>query len=304
MGLFIGIDGGGTKTKCVLADDQLNTLAEFQGGPTNPLAVGIDNSCATLTKLIQNFLRKFPKPKVESAVIGLAGAGRKKVALEIEKRIRAFIRQKKILIRRVKVVGDVEVALEGALAGEPGIILIAGTGSIVLGKNKSGKLFRIGGYGKVIGDEGSGYAIGKKALEYISKEIDGRGDKTSLTKVLRNQFGISDKDDLITSVYSSGFNIAGFAEYVIEAARLGDKIARKILAEESEELVAHIHPLQKHFGKEKMKLCLSGGLLLSRNYYSNLLRRKIKRSFRNIELEEIRYPAEVGAAILATKIHK
>ena len=301
MGLYIGIDGGGTKTKCVLADDQLKILAEAEAGPTNPLAVGVDKSSEILFKLVQNVTRKTSVRSIEFVVIGLAGAGRKMIAGEIENRLKLLTKRKKVSIKNIKVLSDVEIALEGAFAGAPGIILIAGTGSIVLGKNKNGKLFRAGGFGKVIGDEGSGYSIGKKALQSISKELDGRGSKTFLTTILSQKFGIKNRDDLITAVYSSGFDIARFAEHVIAAAQLGDKIARNILADESDELVCHIETLYKQLGGKKISLCLSGGLLSSKNYYSNLLRRKIKKVFKDIEIKKNIYPHEIGAAVIAKK---
>lgn len=304
MGLYIGIDGGGTKTKCVLADDQLKILAEAEAGPTNPLAVGVDKSSEILFGLIQNVLRKTSVSLIESVVIGLAGAGRKKIAGEIENRLKLLVKRKKVSIKNIKILSDVEIALEGAFAGAAGIILIAGTGSIVLGKNKNGKLFRAGGFGKVIGDEGGGYSIGKKALQSISKEIDGRGSKTFLTTILSKKFGIKNRDDLITAVYSSGFDIARFAEHVIEAAQLGDKIARNILADESDELVCHVETLYKQLGAKKINLCLSGGLLSSKNYYSNLLRRKIKKVFRDIEIKKNIYPPEIGAAVVAKKFRQ
>ena len=304
MGLYIGIDGGGTKTKCVLADDQLKILAEAEAGPTNPLAVGVDKSSEILFKLVQNVTRKTSVRSIEFVVIGLAGAGRKMIAGEIENRLKLLVKRKKVSIKNIKVLSDVEIALEGAFAGAPGIILIAGTGSIVLGKNKNGKLFRVGGFGKVIGDEGSGYSIGKKALQSISKELDGRGSKTFLTTILSQKCGIKNRDDLITAVYSSGFDIARFAEHVIAAARLGDKVARNILADESDELVCHVKTLYKKLGAKKMNLCLSGGLLSSKNYYSDLLRRKIKKGFRDIEIKKNIYPPEIGAAVAAKKFRQ
>ncbi|MCL4550271.1 MAG: hypothetical protein M1495_17090 [Bacteroidetes bacterium] len=304
MGLYVGIDGGGTKTKCVLADDQLKILAEAEAGPTNPLAVGVDKSSEILFELIQNVSKKESEQSITSVVIGLAGAGRKKIAGEIENRLKLLVKRKKVSIKNIKVLSDVEIALEGAFAGALGIILIAGTGSIVFGKNKNGELFRAGGFGKVIGDEGSGYSIGKKALQLVSKEFDGRGSKTFLTTILGKKFGIKNRDDLITAVYSSGFDIARFAEHVIAAAQLGDKIARNILADESDELICHVETLYKQLGEKKMSLCLSGGLLSSKNYYSNLLRRKIKKVFGDIEIKKNIYPPEIGAAVVAKKFRQ
>ncbi len=302
MGLYIGIDGGGTKTKCVLTDDQLRIIASAQAGPTNPLAVGINKSSEILFGLIQKVLRKANGFPISTVVIGLAGAGRKKHCEEIEVRLARLSRKKKILLNRVKVLSDIEIALEGAFAGEPGIILVAGTGSIVLGKDKRGNLFRVGGFGKIIGDEGSGYSIGRKGLQSVAKEFDGRGDKTILTDIARKKYAINNSDDLITKVHSSDFDVAGFAKYVIDAAQLGDKISRGILSHESDELICYVETLNKKIRPKKINLSLSGGLLSSRNYYSNLLCRKIKESFREFQIKKIIYPPEIGAVLLSKKI--
>ena len=299
MGLYIGIDGGGTKTKCVLADDQLKIIASAQAGATNPFSVGINNSSEILFGLIQNVLKKVGGSSVSSVVIGLAGAGIKNNSEKLKKHLKSLAEQDGIFLNRIKVLNDAEITLEGAFAGNAGIILIAGTGSIVLGKNNGGQFFRVGGFGKIIGDEGSGYSIGRKGLQCISKNFDGRGGKTLLTKIVTKKFGINNNEELIAKVYSSNFNVAGFAEYVIDAARLGDKTSREILMYESDELINHIFPLYEILGSIKINLCFSGGLLLSKNYYSNLLRRKIKKVFKDIQIKQIIYPPEIGAVLLS-----
>ncbi len=282
----------------------MKIIAEAQSGATNPFAVGIVKSSAIIFKLIRNVSKKKSEQSIVSVTIGLAGAGRKKISEEIENRLKLLTDRRKILVKSIKVLSDVEIALEGAFAGAPGIILIAGTGSIALGKNKNGKLFCAGGYGKIIGDEGSGYSIGRKALQSVSKELDERENKTFLTEILNRKFGINNKNDLINAVYSSGFDIARFARHVIETARIGDKVARSLLEKESDELICHVKVLQKQMGVKKVNLCLAGGLLSSKNYYSNLLCRKIKKSLNNIEIKKIIYPPEIGAVLLAKEFRQ
>ncbi|MEW6702010.1 MAG: BadF/BadG/BcrA/BcrD ATPase family protein, partial [Bacteroidota bacterium] len=206
-----------------------------------------------------------------------------------------------VFLRRLEIIGDAEIAIEGAFHGKAGVILIAGTGSIIFGKDIKRKFIRSGGSGKLIGDEGSGYSIGRKGLAVVAKEFDGRGKKTLLTKILGEKFGINNRDNLITKVYNEGFDIASAARDVIAAASKGDKICRKILNEEINELLLHIKAVKKNFNEKKIKLAFGGGLLASKNYYSQELRSKIKRTFKNVELKKAIYPPEIGAALLAIK---
>ncbi len=98
--------------------------------------------------------------------------------------------------------------MEGAFSGKPGCILIAGTGSILFGKDKNGLMHRNGGFGRIIGDEGSGHSIGRKGLSAVAKELDGRGKSTLITKMLNKKYNISSASDLIINVYKNNFDIA------------------------------------------------------------------------------------------------
>lgn len=302
MNLFIGIDGGGTRTRCVLVNYELNVLSKAEGKATNPLVVGFDESANTLLGLIKKVLDgKVRHRRIDSTVIGIAGCARKTSANKLKKKIFEKAEQKNVLLRRLEIISDAEIAIEGAFSGKAGAILIAGTGSIIFGKDIKGNFIRAGGFGKLIGDEGSGYSIGRKGLAVVAKEFDGRGKKTLLTKILGEKLGINNRDNLITKVYNKQFDTASVAQDVIAAASKGDKICRKILNEEINELLLHIKALKKNFDEKKIKLAFSGGLISSKNYYSKELRRKIKKTFKNIELKKAIHTPEIGAALLAIK---
>jgi N-acetylglucosamine kinase-like BadF-type ATPase len=299
MAFFIGIDGGGTKTSSVLTDENLKVLSKAVAARTNPLVVGVEKSAGVLLSLIKTLISKKKNPVVEAAVIGLAGCGRKENAYAVRKELLFLIKKEKISVKRIFVLSDAIIALEGAFQNDDGAILIAGTGSIIYGKNKAGNNYRVGGFGKIIGDEGGGYSIGLKGLKAVAKQIDGRGNVTALTEILKRQFEIKDRDTLISKVYSGKFGIASIAENVIQAAEKGDVACRLILHDESDELVHLVKMLKKKMSVRKLKVCLLGGLLLTENLYSQLVRIKINKYCAGVTITQPAFSPEIGAIQIA-----
>ena len=304
MKYFAGIDGGGTKTKCVCVNEKLKIISQAETGSTNPHTIGFDQSAENLINLINQSCLKANIKVIDSVVIGIAGGGRAEHADKLFKSIIDLAGSTTVLWKRLKILSDAEIALEGAFSGRTGFILIVGTGSIIFGKNKSGNIIRAGGFGKVIGDEGSGYSIGRKGLNAVAREFDGRGKKTLLTQILNKKYKIANQHNLITKVYSGEFDIAGVAESVIKAAEENDLVCNKILQTEIEELLFHIKTITRKTDEKKINLCLGGGLLLSKNLYSVLLKKKIKETFENLVLRKADYLPEIGAVLLAKKYLK
>src|SRR5690606_29897674 len=185
MKYLIGIDGGGTKTKCILTDSSRKILFECSGGPSNFLIIGTEVVCNTLAKLVSD-CRNFLNDDSDEfyVVLGTTGAGRRSDADTMENAFKDFCKINSIAIKEFKVESDARIALEAAFSGNPGSILIAGTGSIMFGKDARENIHRVGGFGRFIGDEGSGYSIGRKGLIAVSRAYDGRGGKTILQDLL------------------------------------------------------------------------------------------------------------------------
>jgi len=247
MKYLIGFDCGATKTKCALADIDGNITCSANGKPSNYLVIGVDNAARNILSLLDKFKNEldFTQAEIEKVVIGAAGAGRKDDAERLLKAVTESASVKGIIFKSITVVSDAQIALEGAFPGKPGCILIAGTGSIIYGKDKEGNVFRAGGFGRLIGDEGSGYSIGRKALQAAAKYFDGRGEKTLIVKLVAEKFFIQTSDDLISKLYKENFDIASVAQIVLTAAEEGDKIALNILAEESNQLIELIKAMMK-----------------------------------------------------------
>ncbi|MBI1937656.1 MAG: hypothetical protein HYS25_05985 [Ignavibacteriales bacterium] len=301
MNYFIGIDGGGTKTRSILADDNLRILQTIEGGAANPLTAGFGKSARTMLGLIKKISRK---KKIAFITAGIAGTGRELHKKKLKQEIIKQAAEQKIVLNNFEIISDAHAAVEGAFSGKPGIILIAGTGSILFGKDSEGNFIRIGGYGKLIGDEGSGYSIGKKGLSTAAKMIDKRITNSILPGLINKKFNIGSRDELITKIYSDNFDIASAAPLVIDAARSGDKHSLKILEEECSALTDHLKAAIKLLKANKINLCLSGGLLSNKNFYSTMLTNKIKDDFKNVRIKKAEHPPEFGAVLLAKKYYE
>ena len=301
MTYYIGIDGGGTKTKCVLADENLKIKFETQSGPSHFLTIGTDIVSETIVSLVETCLKSnnISPQQLSSVVLGTTGAGRSTDAKKLEKAVYNLAKEKNIVLPDFRVVSDARIALEGAFSGKPGSILIAGTGSIMFGKDRNGEIHRVGGFGRLIGDEGSGLTLGRRGLNIVAKSFDGRVKETILAKMIKEKFNITNQSELITKVYNNEIKIQHVAPLVMEAAIQGDNLCNDILEKESDELLLHIVAMNKKLKEDKMKVVFIGGTITNENIYSQMLKDKIKLYLPNVVLQKPDFPPEIGAVIMA-----
>ena len=229
----LGIDAGGTKTVCLLADEQGLIVSQSRGGGANLQAVGELEVEKVLYTVMEEAIGD--REVIPNAIcLGIAGVDRPD-DLAVVRRIMQRIGYK----ARVLVVNDALVALEAGAPGEPGVVIISGTGSIAYGRNSAGEAARAGGWGYVLGDEGSGYWIGRAALRAVLREADRRGPRTALTPMLLKHFGVDQAQGLIYEVYHSNLKpsaIGTLATCVQAAFAEGDPAAIGILRSAADEL--------------------------------------------------------------------
>jgi N-acetylglucosamine kinase-like BadF-type ATPase len=229
----LGIDAGGTKTVCQLADAQGRVIAEARSTGANLQAVGELQVEKVLHEVMEEAIGE--RDVIPAAIcLGIAGVDRPDDA--------AVVRgiMKRIGYKaRVLVVNDALVALEAGAPGQPGVVIISGTGSISYGRNAEGVAARSGGWGYVLGDEGSGYWIGRAALRAVLRAEDQRGPRTALTELLLAHFGVDRPQGLIHEVYHSNLKpsaIGSLAQCVHQAFTRGDEVAVGILRGAANEL--------------------------------------------------------------------
>jgi glucosamine kinase len=304
MKYLIGIDGGGTKTDCAIADLSGKIIQQSSGKPSNFLIIGVEEAVENIFALIEEnlFALEGDFADVKQIVIGVAGAGREEDAKLLEKSFKDYADQERIHFKGVKVLSDAHIALEGAFPDSAGSILIAGTGSILFGKDEKGIIHRVGGFGRLIGDEGSGYSIGRKALNAVSKESDGRGEETLISELLNAKMKSSSANGIINEVYKENLDVASVARIVIVAAEEGDPIAEDILDEEADELVLHIKSLLNKIQIDNLNIAFSGSLIDNKNFYSDLLKHKIKSSLPKIKVVKPTFPPVSGAILFAKRL--
>src|SRR5215204_6556354 len=234
--LYLGVDGGGTKTHIALMNEAGTVMCEGFAGPSNPLRVGVETAVTNIAKAVHEACDRdgVSRGDIVGATLGLAGVRRADLKHSVRE---SFV--KRLGIRKVEVVTDAEIALFATTLGKPGLVVIAGTGSVCLGKNDAGEMAISGGWGPLAGDEGGGVGIAQQALHTIAKASDGRGSATMLSQRASEYFRASGPENLIVAIYSpqvDNSRIAGFARLVVETAQDGDEIALKILSDAGYEL--------------------------------------------------------------------
>jgi N-acetylglucosamine kinase-like BadF-type ATPase len=229
----LGIDAGGTKTVCYLADSTGHIVGEGRGGGANLQAHGELQVEKVLHAVIDQAVGDraiFPA----AVCLGVAGVDR----AEDDRVIREIMRRLGFKSHTL-VVNDALIALTAGVGEAPGVVLIAGTGSIAYGVNHAGYAARAGGWGFILGDEGSGYWIGRQALAAVVRDADGRGPHTQMTPLVLEHFKLDRVDGLVREVYDRGLNrqAIGSIGAVVERARAaGDVTASEILTKAGEEL--------------------------------------------------------------------
>jgi N-acetylglucosamine kinase-like BadF-type ATPase len=234
MTFVLGIDAGGTKTVCQLADDTGAVLAEARRGGANLQASGELEVEKVLHDVMEEALGDRAGLVPAAICLGIAGVDRDddaRVVRELMKRIGYKA--------RILVVNDALIALEAGAPEQPGVVVIAGTGSIAYGRNDRDQAARAGGWGYMLGDEGSGFWIGRAALRAVLREADRRGPATRLTGLLLRYYGVARPQDLIAEVYHGTLRpsaIASLAQCVQGAFSDGDQVAIGILRAAADQL--------------------------------------------------------------------
>jgi N-acetylglucosamine kinase-like BadF-type ATPase len=302
--LVIGMDGGGTKTAAELCDASGKVMAASTGGPSNFQVIGVDSAARTIMDLVETCCHSVgcAPERLDSVVAGLTGAGRPGDRERMRQALMAEASRRGRPLRNVRIDSDARIALEGAMSGEPGVIVIAGTGSIVYGKDGAGCVHRSGGWGRVVGDEGSGYAIGRELFRAVAASIDDRSPRTILPRLLKESFGLGTQEAIITAIYRENFDVASVAPVVMEAARKRDAVARRILSAAARELVAVIAPVVAKIrgrSRKAVPVAFIGSLLTSKNLYSTQVRTLLQRTIPGARVRAALAPPVRGAVLLA-----
>ena len=271
--IVIGVDGGGTKTRVVVADEKGQWIGDVEG-PGSAVRPGqAEHSADVIATLVVDALRSCEMTHVVPKVlcVGVAGVGR-----DPERQALWQALVSRDLAEEIVVHADASVALDDAFGDGPGVLLIAGTGSVAFGRGPTGTLDRAGGWGPVFGDEGGGAWIGRRALSVVSAASDGREPETALTGAILTAAQVDSVDALIAwAASATPATLASLAPVVQRTAEAGDLRANAIITLATEELVLHVRALARRlFGDERAALtvALAGGLMAK----GSVLRRRVE----------------------------
>ena len=256
--IYIGIDAGGSKTELLAAGEQDDELLNLFGPSSNPSRVGYDGSVKVLSGLIREAAERLSEFEVAAVHAGIAGAGRAADQTRIHDGVTEALQS--LAPERVAIGHDGEIALEASFEGESGVMVVAGTGSVVVAKSEDGEILRVGGWGYLIGDEGSGHNIGAGGLRSVMHAYDG-GPETSLVELLASEHGIASADDLVHIVYQDKTPLQRFAPLVIGAAERGDDVSLAIIQDEARQLAMQVRWLADRRSRIKPQAALVGGLM-------------------------------------------
>jgi len=300
MNYVIGIDGGGTKTQVVLADRDGNVVTNKVYGSTNPNAVSKEALMEIFNQVFQDIEGEVPNSLqyVTSVFAGIAGAGTTESALHIADILTPYFSQE----TTIKVEPDSINALYSGTFGKPGIVQISGTGSITYGINRNQEQGRVGGWGYLLGDEGSGYDVGKKGIQAVLQFVDGRGPNTLLLEMLFDLYNVRTGRELIDKIYHSDspkLEISRLSKLVFKAFEKKDAVAVSILREVAKQIAQSIITLdQKLFTEEeKVAVILCGGLFANSSILSTLLQDALIDYPKRMSLVTPEFPPVVGSLV-------
>jgi len=274
MGLFLGFDGGGTKTECVALDENARFVASSKSGASNPTRIGFDAAAKAVEDAADAALRQVSASRNEIVALcaGLAGTGRPESRDQMLALLtRAFPRT------RVNVITDLDLALAASPSG-PAIVLVAGTGSAAIGRDAQGNISRTGGLGRDVSDEGSAYAIGRLAIESAANESAHAAAESSLGRQILRQLGCRDWPEVQQKI--SADRDAVFPRVfpvVAAAADAGDEFARSLLTNAAQALSDLVKTLASdlHLDTTKFHLAKTGGMIGRSSFFDDALAKNL-----------------------------
>lgn len=299
--MIIGIDGGGTKTACLVTDLEGLVKGRAVGGPSNSLKVDLQTALDSLRDAWQAALQNasLEANLVKAVCVGLSGLHRNPDRGRFESLLQdSFPAALRILE------SDSLVALAGATAGKPGVIVISGTGSVAMGINSRGERARCGGWGHLFGDEGSGYDLVRQALAASLRAMDKRGPATLLSELFCRELNLDSIGEVMFTLASERTSASCMASHfplVLQAASQGDLVARQLLQTAARQLAQMAATVAARLGLDPSRhpICASGGVWKASETLRQEFQIIMQQRFAAFSHTEPLYAPEFGAVLVA-----
>jgi len=299
--VFIGIDGGGTHSFAVAVDSSGKLLATARAGSLNFFSSGLPAARRNLKMLVRSLERQLP-PNIQykRAVVGCAALFSGASKTEKEKLCHDILP-----LARTRVVSDCQTACFGATLGEPGVVIISGTGSIVLAQNEAGKTRHVGGWGHILGDGGSAYWIALESVKAAIAAEEGLGPKTRLSRAIRRWFNVKKLTEIVPAIYRPDFakeELAALAERVAKEVSGRDAVFCDICCRAGRDLASQALAAARlaRLKARPLTVYLVGGVLAHNTLVRAKLVAALKKSW-PVRIEEPRLSPLSGTAAMALR---
>lgn len=299
---FLGLDGGGSKTDCILADAEGRVLSRATGGPSNPVRVGYTRAWFALSEAADSVLshQKIHAEHIRGICAGLGGAGRKGVV----RRVEDFL-ERSFPNAAVQVTTDLEIAFDAAFGAGEGIILVAGTGSVAMGRDASGRVVRAGGRGPWISDEGSGFDIGRQAFVAVVRAEEKRGPATALAQRLFEWYQSRDWETLYDRITKNPDDVfPRIFPLVAQLADEGDEVSCAILSGAAAALAGLVGSVVRELGWEDRPapLAKAGGMHARSRYFDTAIEKELQKVAPQVKDVEMKSTPAEAAVRLALRL--
>lgn len=291
----LGVDGGGTWTRSVIMSLHGTILGIGRAGPSNPITIGVEESLNNIIEAVENAIKESSIKNFQSSVLGLAGASRSRLGEELLSRFPVFFGS-------TRIVSDARSALAGATGCKPGVVVIAGTGSIAYGVNDNDEEAKAGGWGWRLGDEGSGYTIGNNAVIAALRAHDQSGPDTVLREMVLAHLGLDQYDEIIDWTYAhqrEPRHFASLVPIVKEAESKGDMIAAQIMVDAGTQLGTVTQAVIKRLKLVgDFPVACSGGVFKQPNRYNVAFEETVRDTAPECDFIEPLFSPTIGSALL------
>ena len=299
MKYIMGVDGGGTHSRVLVTDLNGNEIYQGIGKSTNIESNSLETVQKNFKDLFQEFHNKsdYSKEECISICVGTAGADTPE-AVDLLTGLIGNLGYQCF----IEVLNDSEIALAAETKGKPGIIIISGTGSIGFGVNGYGEKWRVGGFGYLVGDEGSGYWVARKGIGAALQDFDRSGEKTLLTEMLTEHLKLERFDKILDFIYSTNKSeIAKLATLVIQGCEQGDIVSKEILDKAATYLARMVITLAKELQmtKQSYPVIYGGGFLTNSPGLCSSVSDKILIQYPLLKPFPLKKEAQWGAVYIA-----
>ena len=298
MSLLLGVDAGGTRTTAAVAGADGTILARAEAGPGRVRPGQASVAAAAIFSAARDALQRARvEGPARALVVGASG-----VAHPTDRDALAAALEGSGLAHRLAVTTDAEIALESAFGTEPGIVLLAGTGSVAWARLPNGKMTRAGGLGPVLGDRGSAHDLGREALRAIGVDLE-MGLKLDLTRRVAQHLGIPPADLPRWSLVATVLDIAALAPLLLDVAASGDNVTRALVQQGARQLATLVAALARAFPSgDSVRVACGGGLLTSRTDYRALVDADVREFVPGVSIEKDCVDAVTGAVAMARRL--